>query len=106
MVPPSTGAAAQPVGRVAVGDVLHLPEPDLVRERDLDRDRRRDGDDQHRGHQGDSTLRAPGGHHWFTRNRRLNRPRPFTASVTSIARGGTLGPPLVAAGQVSTATPV
>ena len=99
-------AAAQPVGRVAVGDVFHLPEPDLVREGDLDRDRRRDRDDHHRGHQGNSTLRAPGGHHWFTRNRRLKRPRPFTASVTSIARGGTSGPPLVAVGQVSTTPPL
>ncbi len=99
-------AAAQPVGRVAVGDVLHLPEPDLVRKGDLSRDRRRDRDDHHRRHQGDSTLRAPGGHHRFTRNRRLKRPTPFTASVTSIARGGTSGPALVAVGQVSTNPPL
>ena len=103
---PVQRAAAQPVGRAAVGHVLHLPEPDLMRKGDLDRDRRRDRHDHHRGHQGDSALRAPGAHHWFTRNRRLKRPRPFTASVTSIARGGTLGPPLVAVGQVSAGTPV
>ncbi len=98
-------AAAQPVGRVAVGDVLHLPEPDLVREGDLNRDRRRDRDDHDRGHQGDSSLRAGREHQPFTRNRRLKRPTPFTASVTSIARGGTSGP-LVAVGQESTDPPL